>query len=87
MTIKLPLLDFIAMQMRCMYLSDLQFLSGAQRKELARKLEKLNPQDIDIREWNDALAYLVNARPSSTAEAAKKRLVYLLLYSPSPARR
>ena len=78
MTVDQSLLDLLSIQMGCMYLSDLRFLSPEQRRYLARRLELLIPRQEDIREWNDALDYLTGAPPEHTARAAKDRLVHLL---------
>lgn len=72
------LLDLISVQMGCMYLSDLRFLSQTQRGSLAKKLEPLRPRQEDLREWNDALAYLTGTPAEKTAQAAKARLIALL---------
>lgn len=72
------LLDLLSIQMGCMYLSDLRFLSPEQRRYLAQRLERLTPREEDVWEWNDALAYLTGAPPEHTAQAAKERLVSLL---------
>ena len=78
MTAEQSLLDLLSIQMGCMYLSDLRFLSLEQRRYLAQKLDWLTPREEDIREWNDALEYLTGAPPEDTARAAKERLVHLL---------
>lgn len=72
------LLDLLCMKMRCMYLSDLCFLSEEQRHDLAEKVKALTPYEADIREWNDALEYLTGAPPAGTAEEAKYTLITLL---------
>lgn len=78
MTVEQSLLDLMSIQMGCMYLSDLRFLSPEQRRYLAQKLDCLTPRQEDIREWNDALDYLTGAPPEETAQAAKEQLVKLL---------
>lgn len=78
MMVEQSLLDLLSIQMGCMYLSDLRFLSQEQRRYLAQRLERLTPLEQDIREWNDALDYLTDALPEDTAQAAKERLVSLL---------
>lgn len=75
------LLDLMSIQIGCMYLSDLRFLSPEQRRYLARKLERLTPREEDTRDWNDALEYLTGARPEQTARAAQQRLITLLFKS------
>ena len=78
MTTEQSLLDLLAIQMRCEYLSDLHYLTGEQRRYLAAKLERLTPREGDLRDWNDALEYLTGAPPEPTARRAKARLVALL---------
>ena len=78
MTAEQSLLDLLSIQMGCMYLSDLRFLSPEQRRYLAQRLDRLTPRQEDIREWNDALDYLTGEPPEDTAQAAKERLVHLL---------
>lgn len=78
MAVRQSLLDLMAIQMGCAYLSDLRFLDIGQRQYLAGKLERLTPREADLREWNDALDYLTGAPPEKTAQAARERLVQLL---------
>lgn len=75
MMVEHSLLDLLAIQMKCEYLSDLRFLTQEQRQYLAQKLDRLTPREEDIRDWNDALDYLTGAPPESTAQAAKAKLV------------
>ena len=82
MMLEQSLLDLIAIQMNCTYLSDLKFLTGAQRTTLAHKLESLTPREEDLAQWNDALAYLTNAPPETSAHGAKARLIQFLLQPP-----
>lgn len=72
---KISLLDVMAVQMGCMYLSDLRFLSSGQRVALARKLEKIPPRTSDLHDWNDALDYLVGGPAQPTAEEARAALI------------
>lgn len=75
MMVEHSLLDLLAIQMKCEYLSDLRFLTQEQRQYLAQKLDRLTPREEEIRDWNDALNYLTGAPPESTAQAAKAKLV------------
>ena len=75
MMVEQSLLDLLSIQMKCEYLSDLRFLTQGQRQHLAQKLERLTPREEDIRDWNDALAYLTGAPQESTAQYAKEALV------------
>ena len=78
MMVKQSLLDLLAIQMGCMCLSDLRFLSPEQRRYLAQKLDRLTPREEDIQDWYAELNYLTGAPPENTAQAAKARLVQLL---------
>lgn len=78
MTAGQSLLDLLSIQMGCMYLSDLRFLSPEQRRYLVQKLERMNPWEEDVWERNDALDYLTEAPPDDTSQATKVRLIYLL---------
>ena len=78
MMVEQSLLDLLSIQMGCMYLSDLRFLSLEQRRYLVQKLDCLTPREEDVWEWNDALEYLTGAPPENTAQAAKEQLVHLL---------
>ena len=70
------LLDLIAILVGCTYLSDLKFLNYTQRVKLAEKLKLLTPRGADLRDWNDALQYLIGDRQSrATAEEAKAALI------------
>ncbi len=75
------LLDLLSLRMGCAYLSDLRYLGGARREKLAGEVERLPAREEDLREWNDALAYLTEAPPEPTARAAKERLIFLLTHS------
>lgn len=75
MVVEQSLLDLMAIQMKCEYLSDLRFLSPEQRRYLAQRLERLTPREEDLRDWNDALVYLIDTEPEETAAAAKEKLV------------
>lgn len=74
----LPLLEFLQYKAGCTYLSDLRRLDSWQRARLARVLEKIPVGAVDLRTWNDALAYLAQAPPANTAEDARARLIAAL---------
>ena len=70
------LLELIAVQMDCTYLSDLRHLSCGQRRCLAEKLKRITPMESDLRDWNDALQYLTeNKELKATAQEAKSALI------------
>ena len=63
MDANMSLLDAMAVQAGCEFLSDL------------RALEKVSPQSGTLFEWNDALEYLTGEPHQPTPEAAKERLM------------
>jgi len=72
------LLEVMQARMGCEYLSDLRCLPDAERLRLARKLEKVCPEDASLHDWNDALQYLARQPPQQTAQAARERLIQSL---------
>lgn len=78
MMIKMSLLDFLAYEMKCEYLSDLRDLSAGQKEKLADAIESMEASDGDIRDWNDALEYLTGAQAKGTAADAKAALIRTL---------
>ena len=68
----LPLLDFLAYQVGSPYLSDLPRMNGTR---LARELDQIPAEAASLHDWNDALAYLANAPPEATPQAARGRLL------------
>lgn len=69
------LLDFLARNLHCDYLSDLKFLSRNQRQILAETVSGIQPDSIPLREWNDALQYLTDSESMATQEDAKQSLI------------
>ena len=72
------LLDLIAGQMGCDFLSDLRFLNSTQRAELAQKLEKLSADAFGLHDWNDALEYMAGQPPEQSAAEAREALLLCL---------
>ena len=72
------LLELLAIQMGCEYLSDLRYLTIAQRNYLVQKLIPLSPRQEDLRDWNKVLTYLTGEPAEKTALAAKARLIEFL---------
>ncbi len=74
-----PLLEVIACEMHCEYLSDLRFLRAFSRKRVASLIDKSIPaMNASLREWNDALAYLVDETAEKTQTAARLKLIRCL---------
>lgn len=74
----LPLLDFLQYKAGCTYLSDLRYISGWQKVQLAHVLEKIPGEATDLHTWNVALDYLAHAGPEQTAETARTRIITAL---------
>lgn len=76
---KLSLLDVMALQSGCMYLSDLRRMSNFQKRYLAQDLKDVEANDASLSEWNDALEYITGKKaPRSCAEEAKTALIAAL---------
>ena len=75
----ISLLDRMAVQMQCMYLSDLRYLTVFQRIRLGCFLETIETESADLNEWNDATEYLTGERIRyCDAGLAKSRLIAFL---------
>lgn len=55
-------------------LSELHQANRLERGRLARALEEVAPEDVPLRDWNDALDYLTGA-PAEPTAAARIRLI------------
>lgn len=74
------LLDWMARQAGCVYLSDLRKLTDRQRLCLATALEPIPARENDIRQWNDALDYLFHCGAQSSAAAAREAILRQLYH-------
>lgn len=74
-----PLLDVIAKELCCEYLSDLRFMKSFSRIRAARFIEERIPaSDASLNEWNDALSYFASAPAENTQVEARQRLLEFL---------
>lgn len=64
------LLERLAKQMGCCYISDLKNLDSAGKGKLAQELLHISADAYSLRQWNNALEYLVKQPIQDTAEAA-----------------
>ena len=83
----MALLDDLAVQLHCQYLSDLRFLAVEERRSLADVIGRIPYTAGSLWEWNDALDYLVGAAPEQTVEAAKRCLLAHLRFSKKSGKR
>lgn len=75
---EVSLVDFLAKEMGCTYVSDLTHLTVSQQQRLAAVLEKLPPDAASEAEWDDALAYIEKLPAQESAEEDRKRLLSAL---------
>lgn len=67
---KQSLMDLLAENAGCSFISDLRNITEKERLRLADKLESILPGDYPLPVWNDALNYLISAPPQASPEAA-----------------
>lgn len=73
------LVDFLAKEMGCVYVSDLTHLDAWQQQRLAAVLQRLPADAASEREWDDALCYIEMLPPQNDAEKDRKCLLSALL--------
>lgn len=56
----IPLIDYLAHSLDCMYISDLRFLDKKSRLRLRIILECISPDDFPPHDWEEALKYLLD---------------------------
>lgn len=79
MRVEMSLLENLALQLGCTYLSDLRFLQSWERMRLVQRLENIPAEAAGLSDWNDALEYLTGDKhPRSDAAQAKTALVEAL---------
>ncbi len=74
----LSLVDYLAYQTGCAYVSDLRGRGSLGRYRLLRAVEKLRAEDFSLWDWNDALEYLADEGPEETAKDARRKLLFRL---------
>ena len=72
------LLETLARQMGCEYLSDLKYLDPAARARLAGLVRAIAPAEAAPEEWDDALTYLTGQDPLKDADTARTALLAAL---------
>jgi hypothetical protein len=71
----LSLVEYISYKMGCTYISDLPRLDGLGRMKVAHVLENVSADVYPLKEWNDALQYIVHGSAELTAEEARAALM------------
>lgn len=74
---KMSLLELLAWRSDCQYLSDLRNPKGCAAHVL-HELEKIDPEEAPLSEWNDALDYLAGAPAAENRTDAKNQLLTIL---------
>ena len=72
---QLCLLDYLYLKLKLPCLSDIHRLDTDQQVQLLHILGGIAPESADLREWNDALDYIVGLGPATSAEEAKQLLI------------
>lgn len=73
-----PLLDRLAKQLGCLYLSDLKYLDPAKQADLVRALNATPTGAASLQQWNDALSYLTSQPGAGSRAEARDRLLAAL---------
>lgn len=74
---KISLLDILAGEAQCLYLSDLRLLytESEMREKLTDIIMEIPIKIASLTEWNDALAYLTGVSGAINEEQAKSTLI------------
>lgn len=73
--ISLSLVDYLAAQLGCEFISDLRFLDKLNYLRLAHIVKTISPEDWPLREWNDALEYVANKQAAENCMLAYDMLL------------
>lgn len=71
----LSLVEYISYKIGCTYISDLPRLDGLGKMKAARVLNDVQADVYPLKEWNDALQYIVHGSAELTAEEARAALM------------
>lgn len=82
----MSLLDYLAWRAGCDYLSDLRFLTSAQKLRLVHVLESVPAEAASLAQWRDALDYLAGQDAGGSIQCRAK-LIEHLSGSPVPGDR
>lgn len=75
---QISILEYLAIHLKCEYLSDLRLLGKGKRMALIQALEGIPVERADLYEWNEALSYLTEAPPCESRVDAKHQIIKLL---------
>ena len=66
----IALVEYLADMVGCEFISDLPFEVAAGNPKVEMELRKIDPRTYSLRDWNDALEYLVHKSGQETVETA-----------------
>nr|WP_325299288.1 hypothetical protein [uncultured Dysosmobacter sp.] len=71
----LSLVEYISYKVGCTYISDLPGLDGLGKMKAVHVLDDVSADVYPLKEWNDALQYIVHGSAELTAEEARAALM------------
>lgn len=71
----LSLVEYMAYKVGCAYINDLPRLDALGRMKVAHVLENVSADVYPLKEWNDALQYIVQGAAECTAAEARASLM------------
>lgn len=71
----LSLVEYISYKVGCTYISDLPRLDVLGKMKVAHVLENVPADVYPLKEWNDAIQYIVQGSAELTAEEARAALM------------
>lgn len=71
----ISLVDYLALQAGCMYISDLRSLTWSAQLHLKHCIKKLAPEYFSAFQWQDAVEYLTGQTPQVNDVGALKDLL------------
>lgn len=78
MVVQIPLIDWLAYQAKCSFISDLRDLGPAGRARLLHIVGQIQPDAASLSEWNQALDYVMGAPPCQSGTEAKSQFMRIL---------
>ena len=73
------LLDYLAFESECEYISDMPTIGMTGKWKLYCAVKKLEPDIYALSQWNEALTYLTRRGPENTSEEARSALLQALI--------
>lgn len=71
---EIALLEYLAMETGCMYISDLKYQKS--KTNISMIIRKIPVELYSLREWNDAVKYLTGHEEFLSAEKARDYIIH-----------